>query len=291
MKRILILCFFLSLFFYDYSQKQQVKIDSIKTVYVNVIPANTKEEDIYKLLYENQKKASEDLRNTQQWAIGIVAVFIALILGSQIYFNWKINKQELTNINSELESKIKVLELHISSKREEDNTKLETTFEKLGIRLKTNIDEKTSSFKEIMESKLESVSKSSKNDLKILEYKISESKADIYMLKGWTGNAFSSYIDAAIIRLDLGYAIEYDLDDFIKVLPKVKEIFRRDYERLEKLITDIREKHKDKFESQLKEIEENYKNKPVYDYESKFLETYVPGTPAKRIFIKNAPVD
>jgi len=43
------------------------------------------------------------------------------------------------------------------------------------------------------------------------------------MLKGWTGNAFSSYIDAAIIRLDLGYAIEYDLVIFIKFFQRSKK--------------------------------------------------------------------
>ncbi len=61
-------------------------------------PGQLDEATMYKLLYKNASSANDRIISTMHWAIGLVSTFILAIFGSQIFFNYRINKEEIEAI-------------------------------------------------------------------------------------------------------------------------------------------------------------------------------------------------
>lgn len=74
-----------------------------------IVPEKLSELDYYKLLYENTNNSNATYISLIQWSIGISFTFLLVIIGSQIFFNYRISKKEIVFIKKDLEEKISEL--------------------------------------------------------------------------------------------------------------------------------------------------------------------------------------
>lgn len=85
------------------SEKKVNKADQNVTASQEVL---SKDKQIYyKLLYENQQQSNKDIISAMYWVMRISVMFLLAILGSQIFFNFKIHKKEVDYIKKEIDEK------------------------------------------------------------------------------------------------------------------------------------------------------------------------------------------
>ena len=223
--------------------------------------------DYYKLLYNQTQSNNEQYISLIQWTLGISFVFLLAIIGSQIFFNYRINKKEIDYIKKDIDEKISELKNDLSESLDEKfnilKSELKVDLTKSESEITKNIETKFSSFKEVSKIKMEVIEKSLLQNIKALEKEIEKNAGDLWKLKGVESNALSSFLRSAAIQIDLKREVKYLLDDIIDVLKKLEEIHSSDYNSLDTLIEKIKISHSEK----TKEIISLYKEKPVYVYE------------------------
>jgi len=64
------------------------------------------EKNVYKLMYENVKDSNKKILQTVYWSLSSILIVIIAILGSNIYYNYKVNKQEIENLKQEIDTHI-----------------------------------------------------------------------------------------------------------------------------------------------------------------------------------------
>lgn len=222
--------------------------------------------DYYKLLAEQSKSNNESFKSLMEWSLGLTFAFLLAIIGSQIFFNYRINKKEVDFIKKDLDEKLAQLKNsyseNIDYKFEKLEKELKIELTKSSIEMKKNLSTNFKSHKEYAALKIEATKTSLKQDLKVLEKEIQKNIGDIWKLKGVESNALSNFIRSAEIDLDLKREVKYILKDIIEILKSLEEIHSRDYESLGKLVDKIKVTHKEKAE----EIKKLYLEKPVYEF-------------------------
>ncbi|WP_139839377.1 hypothetical protein [Halomonas sp. CSM-2] len=227
--------------------------------------------DMYKLLYENSASANERIISTMHWAIGIVATFILAIFGSQIFFNYRINKEEIGSIRSDIDEKFISLKSDVvgdiySITRDNERA----TREEL-MRVATEgldaISEKQKGLEKYLDAKIESLNKENQTlkenvmlDIKDIKVDLGRMSGYVWDLKGVKANALGQCIETAIMQIDLGRDPKYTLRDLAEILNESDSINKAFAENLEELISKIPENH----DSLKQEIEKAYKAKRVY---------------------------
>lgn len=168
----------------------------------------------YKLLYENEKIANDKILQTVYWSLGgmltTVIGVVAFILGAQIFFNYRINKEEINKLESGIKAQIDSLSnnvnlsmmqnfeefkqiTHEAVKKDIDD--LTTTYEE---RLKSYSDFVDSRFKSFEETSIERLNnfKSSMEKFNELTQTIHDSmKEDANKLLKTYEERFKSYSD------------------------------------------------------------------------------------------------
>jgi hypothetical protein len=111
MKNILLIIFFTSQLAFSQSQ-EIIKLDTLEPNSLVELRQNEKitELDYYKLLYESQVESNANFETLFQWTIGLSFGFLIAIIGSQIFFNYRINKKEIEYIRKDLQESILELE-------------------------------------------------------------------------------------------------------------------------------------------------------------------------------------
>ncbi len=267
-----ILIFLLIINISAYSQKDSASTSITETENSQLTQRNDNlngsltELDYYKLLAEQSKTNNESFTSLMQWSLGLTFAFLLAIIGSQIFFNYRINKKEVDFIKKDLDEKLAELKIsyseNIDSKFEKLEKELKTELMKSSIEMKKSLSTNFKSHKEYASLKMEATKTSLKQDLKELEKEIKKNTGDIWKLKGVESNALSNFITSAEIELDLKREVKYILKDIIEILKNLKEIHSIDYESLGKLVEKIQFTHKDKAE----EIKKLYLEKPVYEF-------------------------
>lgn len=227
----------------------------------------------YKLLYENSKESNDRIISTIQWVLGIVFAFLLALIGSQIFFNFRISKKEIDNIKKDIDKKISELKVvllkDIDTTNRENTKQFQELIEKIKTDVKENINYKFEEKSKLLDVKIEMHEKGIgilkhefEDDIKYLKVDINKNKGDLWNLKGVKSNALTSFITTASLIIELKREVKYILNDIIEVLEKLNKIHEMDYSALEILITKIPKEH-----SKIKsKIEILFKDKPVYKY-------------------------
>src|SRR5260221_1913060 len=66
----------------------------------------TQSKDLYKMLYEETKETNDKLVKTVLWTLGVIVTIALLLVGYNVLYNFKINKDQIDNINKEVDNKI-----------------------------------------------------------------------------------------------------------------------------------------------------------------------------------------
>lgn len=242
------------------SVAQTPELDSLVTEQRDQGVEQQRLDEAYELLYQNSESAQDRLVSTIQWSVGLFLAIIAAVIGSQIFFNYRINKEEVSRIESDLDGKVSALRAELFKAVAE---KQETG---LGA-LQAEIDEKIKAVSTGLEkaarvSQLETeVSvKVHENELKRLKADIEKNDARLWLVEGVKGNALSAFVRSASIQLELGYELKYSLADVIKTLDSMDRLSDHDLSSLRRLLKDL----PDKYATQKKRIEAGIEGKPVY---------------------------
>jgi regulatory protein YycI of two-component signal transduction system YycFG len=224
------------------------------------------ESEAYKLLYDNVKESNDKLVTTVQWVIGIALAFLLAILGSQIFFNWKINTKDIEYIKKDIDEKILALKGELISSLDKKSKEIQTLIDKkitdTEIELKEDIKDKFESRMKFFNLKSETIEQRMKDEVKLLKRDIEKNEGDIWTLKGVESNALSSYLRSALLEIELDREVKYILNDIIAILEKLEEIHQFDYSKLDELTSKLTALHK----NQQEKIISLYKNKPVYRF-------------------------
>lgn len=275
MKIILLIFTFLILSFNI--QSQSSSIDSVSSSTINnsidlkdVEPKVTteylKEKDYYKLLSENTEKAYNTNLSLFQTTLGVCLAILIAIIGSQIFFNYRINKKEIDYIKNDLDKKLgegkTILQKRMDEKFNDESKELNKVFEKTLESNNEKFEEKFKSLEKVSALEMELIKKELKSQIKNLQHEIEKNKGDLWKLKGVESNALMSFTSSAFLQLELDREAKYTLQEIIESLKKLDEIHEFDYSRLDQLT----EKSKEKYAELTKTIIDLYKDKPVYDF-------------------------
>ena len=233
---------------------------------------NTDISNIYKSEQTNTEN-NNSIISIIQWVIGIAAAFLLAILGSQIFFNWRINKKEIDFIKKDIDEKIGELKAELiknyAETNREQNTLINVGLDKIEREIKQKITDQLDNNSELSkvqekarEREIELIKKEISTEIKSLKIDINKNEGDIWNIRGIDANALSSYISMALLKIELGKEVKYALQDIISTLEKREEVYEGDYNRLDDLINKLNDKYND----QKGKIISLYKHKPVYKW-------------------------
>lgn len=268
------------------------KVDSLK----RKVASNSSELALYKLLYENASKANDKYISLTQWTLGITLTIIIAVIGSQIFFNYRLNNEKIRSLKSELDEQLAQFRLEITQASNEEmnraSNRQDERVSALEARLKEYYKNRAARMSRLSELHLEAQKREIDSDLKDLKIDVEKSRGDIWALKGVKSNALTNYITTALLLIEKNREEKYLLDDIIELLNNLDEVSKSDYDAINDLVSKIRPVNK----SQRDNIEKAIANKPVYQYEQRkgrigFLDySTIPSIfNYMKVYIKNAP--
>jgi len=183
---------------------------------------NTKELELYKMLYQNAKDNSLANYTMLYTIIAIVVGFIIFILGSQAFFNYRINQRDLENLKAELT-------LNYTTNLGD----LRSDFQKLEVNLKADISEKTTKLGERVGKLHDSL------DVRIdvVNSSLNELMANEYKNKGSNQAALIHFVWSCRSSLDAGLKTTLDsalerLRDFLTTISEVSDYSEKNIKEL-----------------------------------------------------------
>lgn len=222
--------------------------------------------DYYRLILQEAKSSNQIYVSLIQWVIGISFALLLAIIGSQIFFNYRINKKEIEYIKKDIDEKLVELKSSLDKSIEDKFNVLKKEFvdqfNKNENQLSDKLEKKFSTLERFTELEIKLVEGSMNQKIKGLEKETEKNSGDIWKLKGVESNALSNFIRSAIIEIDLKQEVKYTLNEIIGLLSNIEEVNTYDYERLESLIDKIKVSHS----AEAEKIKSLYKDKPVFEY-------------------------
>ncbi len=229
--------------------------------------------NLYKLLYENSSSSNDRIISTIQWSIGIISTFVIVLLGSQIFFNYRVNKEEIRAIRSELEesfSDLRANALDASSKeRKEIINKIDDKLAKAEQSYKESISSHYAEHGRYIDTKLESFDKdlirlkdTLKVDISYLSIDLKRLEGEVWKLKGVHANALKDFISTVELEIENGISPKYSLDHTIETLQNVEKISKDDRIALEEMIKKVPKE----YDAKVSKIKELYLSLPQYIY-------------------------
>lgn len=189
--------------------------------------------ELYQKLYENEKNANEKLLSFIYTSLEGGAAILLFIIGSQIFFNYKINSAEVDSIKNDLKKSF----MEFKGDVEKENEKL---YKKIEGETKT-----------AFEAELELVASTVDKNLKDLNSKIDEKMLDVsYDLNTTIGDLHSKtdqngyisvhyYIRAANSGMKAKYDILYILENLIHQLKVMTDVEEDNHNELLVLVKEI----------------------------------------------------
>lgn len=240
--------------------------------------------ELYKLLYENSKSSNERLVSSIHLIIGTVITFLLALFGAQLLFNFKIKKEEIDIIKSDINEQITSLrgdaKNEINTLNNENNKALRNEVSIKSKQINDNLNIRFSdesklniSIIEKQEQQIKFVKEALEYEIKRVEIQLEKIIGDVWDLRDVKANALSRYIKTAILELDNGHEVKHTLTDIVKSLSDEKSLHEHDKNELEKLSSLL----PSKFESQKELINEKLNSLEIY----KFIDD--PLNPEKRV--------
>lgn len=245
----------------------------------SILPSpESTEIQMYKLLYNDSRDANSRIINTLQWSIGLGAAFLLALVGSQIFFNYRLNKEEIALIKSDNERLISEL---IDKLRSEVASKF-TTFEASNEGRRNELSKMMQHHFELSKEKIESIERQLKEDIIRIKIDLDKESGHVWKLRGVEANALRRFVKAALLQIETKTGnVKYTLEEIIKLLNEMKDIETDLVKGLEKVMTSTPEEYNELRE----QIRASIAGKPVYE----FLPEPDPVTGLKYRYIKNSP--
>jgi hypothetical protein len=214
------------------------------------ITSDAKELELYKMLYQNAKDNSSVNYTMLYTIIAIVVAFILFIVGSQVFFNYRLNKRDLDNLRSEL---MLQLTTEIST--------LKSSQQSLEIKLINDINEKISN----TNNKIESVETRLSKSVNLLHSAVHELRAESYKSLGWTQLSIANRLWQCRYDLkeNMDQQLKLTLESIMELLSSVDEIYDISVNAFNEINGGIREKYADKFVDLLDKIKLSIESKKI----------------------------
>lgn len=196
---------------------------------------SVEKENLYELLYENSVASNNRVITTIQWSLGIISSFVLLFLGSQVFFNYRVNKEEVGAIRSESEERFSNLKSELlESIRLDSSSKVKeisSSFEKLSAELKGEVSKRVDEKEKYLDAKIESLQKDyssldkrTQSALKDIQIKNHNMEAEIWRLRGIEANALSRFVDQATMEIHQGKSPQHTLKEILNSLTAMEEV-------------------------------------------------------------------
>lgn len=248
--------------------KNNIQIEKLQEIAKE--PSN---QDLYKLLYENSSNSNDRIISTIQWSIGIISTFVIVLLGSQIFFNYRVSKEEIRAIRSELEESFSDLRANtmdtLSKERKEIINKIDDKLTMKEQAYKESISSHYDEQNRYIDTKLESFDKdlirlkdTLKLDISYLSIDLNRLEGDVWKLRGVHANALKNFISAAELEIENGRSVKYSLNHIIETLQNVERISKDDLTALEEMIIKVPEE----YAAEIANIKKLYLSLPQYIY-------------------------
>lgn len=229
--------------------------------------------ELYQILYENSKSANDRLITTIHLIIGVVITFLIALFGTQFLFNFKLKKEEIHNIQTELDKKIsnsnadftKQINTLYNEKeklfREDFNLFKQETSKNIDVRLADEHKSINLNFDKCKQD-TETVKSTLKYEIELVDIKLEKNIGDVWDLKGVKANALARYTTTAILELKNGHEIKYTLSDIVTILNKQVDITEGRKNELDNLISLL----PTKYESQRDAINFKLNSMRIFKY-------------------------
>ncbi|MBU6122594.1 hypothetical protein [Hymenobacter siberiensis] len=225
-----------------------------------------KERDLYKLMYENSANANEKLLTLTQWTLGVSLAIVLGIIASQVFFNYRINRQELDAISNGIQGQIDRLQLEIAQKFTEEVSKANSSLESSKTELTRSVNALIEAQFTVNEKALERELRNQKGELMLeirqLRRLAKKNEGDIWNLKNVKSNALSCFIEVAELETGLLMDEKYTLKEIVQLLTELDEVMHTTHDKLEALLPKIRASNI----SLKNKMVEILKTKPTYNF-------------------------
>lgn len=196
---------FLTLLFFLQVSPDSSQIDSSAFEVTNATSELSMEESYYKKLYEETSEFQKSILTTVYWSLGSILGVIFVIIGTNAYFNFKLNKEELENVEKRNEEYIKEIENNLKLQIIENSQKnLESIRNELLARFKEYKDESENNLKLIQNS----YSNISANQKALIDL----NKDSIDRTKAYFGKQFDRLLKKYDILSNLNEGLLWHLD-------------------------------------------------------------------------------
>ena len=234
-----------------YSQKNDsVTVSNVKEEVKPVeVDTPSKEVELYKLLYEAEKTNNESLVNLTYWSFGISMAFIILIVGSQIYFNYRLGKKDILKIKAELSERMTLAKTEIEKG-------LNATVTEFKTEVSNKMDDMTS---EISVNRILQDQKVLSVEHSVIQAKLS---SDLGQMGVVTKLEYYKRLIEIELKLDTPFMIS--VDDLTEVLKKEKEIPNFNFLNLSSLL----KKFPASLEDERKKLSDILAMVGVYEYQN-----------------------
>lgn len=244
---------------------------------------NISESEAYKLLYENSKENNRKILSTIYWALsGIFGVVIAII-GVNLFFNMRINKDEIEKFDNKIENKFKRIESDTNKQirnmfennskenkqyikeefeilvqkqeeqfknfEEKNHLKLNNIQNKLKDKIKNN-NKKINDLDDDLGKQINSLINDIEENKKRKDVQIYGLEAELWSIKGTNKNALSKLIEKANLEIELESSLTPTLGKLKEVMKNIDDFSTYDKTDINKLIRKI----PDEYDLQKKEL-------------------------------------
>lgn len=237
----------------DSAATNQADAPSLDAQLQTETPQDLTETQAYKLLYENAIESQNRLIATVRWAVGIVITIVIAVIGAQIFFNYRISKQEIKELKSEVEQSQRN---RFNEFTEEQNSKIESVEREIDRKIgefRDRQDERFSNLNRLVDLRIDQESNivdrlqdRLKRDHNRLKAEIGRNSARLWRLEDVPSNALVSYIEAAQILQAQGRNLEYILDDISDLITDMDSALDTTIKDAERFLSQLPEDYSDR---------------------------------------------
>jgi membrane-associated HD superfamily phosphohydrolase len=211
---------------------------------------NTKELEMYKMLYQNAKDNSSANYTILYTIIAIVVGFIVFILGSQIFLNFRLNRQDLENLKSTIKLDLSV-----------EFAKLNEEFQNRDLKFAKEIADNKSQLNDTFNT----ITDSLHSRINIINSSLQEIVAKAYKSDGSLEAALIAQVSAcsASLEANLNLSLKRNLKQLNELLISVTEISDYSSERIQELLKRVTKKYPEEFNVVINEIENEVAKKTI----------------------------
>lgn len=229
--------------------------------------------ELYKLLFENAKESNDRLVSSIHVIIGTVITFFLALFGAQLFFNFKLKKEEIEKIKSDVNEQFSNLYNDVTNKTgvlfKNNEKEMSKSFSLYKKEINETIKEKLSEESKLISSKLEkheeqikNVQVNSERLINQLKIQLERTVGDVWDLRGVESNALGRYVRTALLALENGNDVTHIINDIVKLLNNQVDL----HEVIKTELEELSQKLPGSFESQKEFINTKISSLEIYKF-------------------------